>query len=109
MKKTVLLLTRIRLNPNAQFGSEGLTLLHAAAINGEVKLVSAIGHCKFDANNVVDFKDSNRNTALHHAVIKNKTQVKQSLWTKYGIILLKLKDSCSVYTIDVGALDHSVI
>ena len=69
----------MRLNPNAQFGPEGRTLLHAAAIRGEVKLVSAIGHCKFDVSNVVDFVDFLGNSALHHAVIKNKPQVK-SRW-----------------------------
>jgi len=51
-------LIRIRLNPNAQFGPQGRTLLHTAATLGDVKLVAAFTHCKFDANNTLDFQAS---------------------------------------------------
>ncbi len=67
---------RLRLNPHAQFGSKGMTLLHAAALRGESKLVSAFGHCRFDSiATAIDFPDFEGNTALHIAVIENNPQV----------------------------------
>jgi ankyrin repeat protein len=65
---------RIRLNPNAQFGPKGTTLLHTAALMGESKLVAAFGHCKFE-HGLIDFQDRDGNTALHIAALKNYHQV----------------------------------
>ena len=66
---------RIRLNPNAQFGPRGRTLLQTAAVMGEVKLVSAFCQCKFDYNNVVNFHDYEGNSAMHLAAEENHPQV----------------------------------
>ena len=65
---------RIRLNPNAQFGPKGTTLLHAAALLDEPKLVTAFGSCKFEPG-FIDFQDRDGNTALHIAALENYPQV----------------------------------
>ena len=62
------------MNPNAQFGPKGTTLLHAAALLDEPKLVTAFGSCKFEPG-FIDFQDRDGNTALHIAALENYPQV----------------------------------